>query len=152
MWSSNKFNPIWPCSVLSILNFIYVSPFLWEHKLALRNAALCYFNYIHNGSSFTRYLVGSCYSIFSFMCMFYRLLFVLFPFTFGHCVGPSLTYGFWLLLWYLLAIVLALHWLTDSDYSFGIFKLFEQAAINVIVYVANKNVCIRTLLRFHWLF
>ena len=132
VWSSNKFNPIWLCWVLSILNFIYASPFLWEHKLALRNAALCYFNYIHNGSSFTRYLVGSCYSIFSFICMFCRSFcpFVLF----------------------LLAIVLVLHWLTDSDYSFGIFKLFVPADINLIVYVANKNVCIRTLLRFHWLF
>jgi hypothetical protein len=46
---------------------------------------------------------GSCYSIFSFMCMFCRSLFVLF----------------------LLVIVLSVRRrFTDSDYHFGIFKLF----------------------------
>jgi hypothetical protein len=46
--------------------------------------------------------------------------------SFGHCVVcPSLIYRFWLPLWYLLAIVLCvLLWFTDSDYPFGIFKLF----------------------------
>ena len=43
--------------------------------------------------------------------------------SFGHCVGcSSLTYRFWLPLWYLLAIALAvLLRFTDSDYPFGIF-------------------------------
>jgi hypothetical protein len=43
--------------------------------------------------------------------------------SFGHCVVcPSLIYGFWLPLWYLLVIVLSvLLWITDSDYLFGIF-------------------------------
>jgi hypothetical protein len=43
--------------------------------------------------------------------------------SFGHCiVCPSSIYWFWLLLWYLLAIVLSvLLRYTDSDYSFGIF-------------------------------
>ena len=59
------------------------------------------------------------------------------------CGCPSLIYGFWLPLWYLLAIVwlsffdirilitplfghcvVVLLWYTDSDYPFGIFKLF----------------------------
>ena len=45
---------------------------------------------------------GSCYSIFSFMCMFCRSWFALFLWSF--C---------------------CLHlWFTDSDYPFGIFKLF----------------------------
>ena len=49
---------------------------------------------------------GSCYSIFSFICMFYRSLFVL-------------------LYFFRLAIVLpVLLRYTDSDYPFGIFKLF----------------------------
>ena len=48
---------------------------------------------------------GTCYSIFSFMCMFCRSLFILLSFSFGHCVVcPSSIYGFWL--------------------PFGIFKLF----------------------------
>jgi hypothetical protein len=87
---------------------------------------------------------GSCYSIFSFICMFCRSLFVLLCFffwplcclffsnirilitplvSFGHCaVCSSSIYGFWLPLWYLLAIVLSVHLrYTDSDYPFGIF-------------------------------
>ena len=49
---------------------------------------------------------GSCYSIFSFMCMFYRSLFVL-------------------LLLFLLAIVLSvLLRYTASDYYFSIFRSF----------------------------
>jgi hypothetical protein len=54
--------------------------------------------------------VGSCYSIFRFMCMFCRSLFVFLPF-------------------YLLAIVLSVLFLfTASDYPFGIFKLFFLVA------------------------
>jgi hypothetical protein len=43
--------------------------------------------------------------------------------SFGHCVVCSSSiYGFWLPLWYLLAIVLSvLLRYTDSDYPFGIF-------------------------------
>jgi hypothetical protein len=45
---------------------------------------------------------SSCYSIFSFMCMFCRSLFVLLSFFFfGHCVVCPSFYGFWLPLWYL---------------------------------------------------
>jgi hypothetical protein len=79
----------------------------------------------------------------SSMCMICRSLFVLFVIffwplcclsfdlrilitslvSFGHCVVcPSLIYGFWSPLWYLLAIVLSvLLRFTDSDYLFGIF-------------------------------
>jgi hypothetical protein len=40
----------------------------------------------------------------------------------GHCViSSSSIYGFWLPLWYLLAIVLSVLRYTDSDYPFGIF-------------------------------
>jgi hypothetical protein len=43
--------------------------------------------------------------------------------SFDHCVVCSFSiYGFWLPLWYLLAIVLSvLLWFTDSDYLFDIF-------------------------------
>ena len=45
------------------------------------------------------------------------------PFSFGHCVVCSSSiYGFWLPLWYHLAIVLSvLLRFTASDYPFGIF-------------------------------
>jgi hypothetical protein len=45
---------------------------------------------------------SSCYSIFSFMCMFCRSLFALLYLCFGHCVvWPSSIYAFWLPFWYL---------------------------------------------------
>jgi hypothetical protein len=56
------------------------------------------------GLVYPRFLVGlvSCYSIFSFMCMFCGSLFVFCTFSFGHCgVCSSSIYGFWLPLWYL---------------------------------------------------
>jgi hypothetical protein len=43
--------------------------------------------------------------------------------SFGHCIVCPI-YGFWLPLWYLLAIVLSVLLFTDFDYLFGIFKLF----------------------------
>ena len=55
---------------------------------------------------------------------FFELRFLIIPLvSFGHCVvGPSSSYGFWLSLWYLLAIVLSvLLRVTASDYPFGIF-------------------------------
>ena len=44
--------------------------------------------------------------------------------SFGHCIVCLwLIYGFWILLWYLLAIVLSVFdWFTASEYSFGIIK------------------------------
>ena len=50
-----------------------------------------------------------CYSIFSFICMFCRSLFVL------------LYFWFWPLSWFLLRF-------TDSDFPFGIFKLFYRSS------------------------
>jgi hypothetical protein len=76
---------------------------------------------------------------FGFCVVFYRLLFELFflwplyclsfdlrllitPLvSFGHCIACPSTYGFWLPLWYLVAIVLHVLRLTASDYHFGIF-------------------------------
>jgi hypothetical protein len=53
---------------------------------------------------YTRFLWGSCYSIFSFMCNFFVDRCLSFcTFSFGHCI---------------------LLRFTDSDYPFGIFKLF----------------------------
>ena len=39
----------------------------------------------------------------------------------GHCVVSPSIYGFWLPLWYLVAIVLSVLRFMDSDYPFGIF-------------------------------
>ena len=58
-----------------------------------------------------------CLTFFDLQIMITPLL------SFGHCVVcPTSIYRFWLLLWYLLAIVLSdLLRFTDSDYSFGFF-------------------------------
>jgi hypothetical protein len=51
--------------------------------------------------------------------VFCRSLF--FAFSFGHCVARPSIYGFWLPLWYLLAIVLPVLRFTAFDYRLGIF-------------------------------
>ena len=56
-------------------------------------------------------------------CLSFDLRIMIIPLvSFGHCVVcPSLIYGLWLSLWYLLAIVLSVLWFTDYDYPFSIF-------------------------------
>ena len=62
---------------------------------------------------------GLCYSIFSFICMFCRLLFVLLYFYFGHCVVcPSSICGFCI---------------------FGIFKLFIKPIRNVVNFRVHQE-------------
>jgi hypothetical protein len=54
-------------------------------------------------------------------CMFFYLRLLITPLVYcGHCVVWSSIYGFWLLLWYLVAIVVSVLLFTASDYSFGI--------------------------------
>ena len=43
--------------------------------------------------------LGSCYSIFSFICNV--LYIVVYPFSFAIVLSPSPIYGFWIPLWYL---------------------------------------------------
>jgi hypothetical protein len=70
-------------------------------------------------------------------------------FSFGHCVGcPSTIYGFWLLLWFLVAIILSvLLWFTDSDCPFGFFRLFLylghtlQEVYNIVSYMDITYAC-----------
>jgi hypothetical protein len=52
----------------------------------------------------------------------------------GHCfVCPSLIYGFWLPLWYLVAIVLSvLLWFTDSDYPFDTSRTYPWSVVTQI--------------------
>ena len=65
------------------------------------------------------------FGIFGSLCCqsFYELRLLIIPLvSFGHCVvSPSSSYGFWLSLWYLLAIVLSVLRVTASNYPFGIF-------------------------------
>jgi hypothetical protein len=71
-----------------------------------------------------------CYSIFSFICMLCRSLFVL-------------------LYFFLLAIVLsALLLYTDSDYAFGIFKLFSSVCTSQLETVCTMFILSHHLCRF----
>jgi hypothetical protein len=57
----------------------------------------------------------------SLCCLSFDLRLLITPLvTFDHCVVCHSIYGFWLLLWYLVVIVLSVLRFTASDYSFGI--------------------------------
>ena len=79
------------------------------------------------------------------MCclFFYDLRILITPLvSFGHyVVCSSIIDGFWLPLWYLLAIVLCvLLWNTDSDYTLVIFKLFlfQKYVVHIYVFIDTK--------------
>ena len=66
---------------------------------------------------------------------------------FGHCIVCPLNYGFWLPLWYTLAIVLHVLWITASDYFFDILWAlyclsFElRLLITHLIYFGHYIVC-----------
>ena len=54
-------------------------------------------------------------------CQSFKLRLLITPLIyFGHCIACPLNYGFWLPIWYTLAIVLPVLWITASDYPFDI--------------------------------
>jgi hypothetical protein len=60
--------------------------------------------------------------LWSLCCLSFDLRLLITPLvSFDHCAFCHSIYGFWLLLWYLLVIVLSVIRFTASDYSFGIF-------------------------------
>jgi hypothetical protein len=65
------------------------------------------------------YYVEIVYIFWPLCCLFDMRILITPLVSFGHCVVCSIC-GFWLPLWYLLAIVLSVRY-TDSDYPFGIF-------------------------------
>jgi hypothetical protein len=109
-------------------------------------------------------LTGSDYpfGIFWSLCclFFYDLRIMITPLvSFGHCVVcSSTTYGFWLPIWYLLAIVLSvLLRFTGSDYPFGIFWslcclfFYDLRVLTTpLVYFGHCVVCSSTIYGF-WL-
>ena len=68
------------------------------------------------------------------VCFVDRCLSLNCTFSFDHCVvSSSSIYGFWLPLWYLLAIVLSVHLrYTASDYPFSIVKLFWNNNFSIL--------------------
>ena len=65
---------------------------------------------------------NSFYSIFSWMCMFCRSLFVLLIISFGHCVvSPSSIYAFWLPLWYIQTLLI-----TENNFRYNVTKFNVQ--------------------------
>ena len=57
--------------------------------------------------------------------------------SFGHCVVCPSVYGFWLPLWYLLAIVLSVRQFTASDYFFGIFWLLCCLSVSLRLLITS---------------
>ena len=103
------------------------------------------------------YLIGICWPLY---CLFFDLqLLIISLVSFDHCVVcSSLPYGFWLSLWYLLAIVLSvLLWFTASDYLIGIFWplccLFFFALRLLVISLVSFGHCIvcSSLLYGFWL-
>ena len=58
---------------------------------------------------------------------------------FGNCIACPLNYGFWLSIWYTLAIVLSILWITASDYLFDIFKRFWIQDSEILLYLDFWN-------------
>jgi hypothetical protein len=81
--------------------------------------------------------------LWSLCCLFFDIQIMITPLvSCGHCVVCSLTYRFWLHLWYLVAIVLSVLWHTDSDYTFGILwplcRLFFDIQILITPLVSSN--------------
>jgi hypothetical protein len=64
---------------------------------------------------------------------------------FGHCIICPLNYGFWLPIWYTLAIVLSVLWILASDYPFDVLwplycQSFElRLLITHLIYFGNRR-------------
>jgi hypothetical protein len=64
------------------------------------------------------YLFDICWPLY---CLSFELrLLITHLIYFGHCIACPLNYSFWLPIWYTLAIVLPVLWITASDYPFDI--------------------------------
>ena len=101
-------------------------------------------NHIINWTSITDLYWGSCYSIFSFISMFCRSLFVLWVFFFWHCVVCPSIYVFWLYLRYLQThFIITLIWMTTHqiiNYSIVI-----RILITVITYTVTVGIFLSTI-------
>ena len=101
--------------VLSVLRLFTASDYSFWYILVIVLSVLRLF-------TASDYSFGIFWSLYCPYFVYLRLLITPLVY-FGHCiVRTSSIYGFWLLLWYILVIVLSLFRLfTASDYSFGIF-------------------------------
>jgi hypothetical protein len=76
---------------------------------------------------------GYPYGIFwPLYCLSFNIRFLVTPMvSFGHCIICPSIYGFWLPLWYLLAIVLSVLQFTVSGYPYGIFWPLYYLSFNI---------------------
>jgi hypothetical protein len=75
------------------------------------------------------------------ICMFYRSLFVLWTFSFGHCfVCSSSIYGFWLPLWYLQTLLMISH-LGQRKWSSQTGDLIKEVQLYEILYDKKSKRC-----------
>jgi hypothetical protein len=76
-------------------------------------------------------------------------------FSFAHCIVYPSIYSFWLLLWYLVAIVWSIHWFTASDFSCGIlwplYGLFIDLRLLITPMVSCGHCMVYPLIYGFWL-
>ena len=80
--------------------------------------------------------------LWSLYCLSFNLRLLITPLvSFGHCIVCPSIYGFWLLLWYLVVIVLSVLQFTASDYSFGIFWSLYCLSFNLRLLITPLVSC-----------
>jgi hypothetical protein len=91
------------------------------------------------------YLFDICWPLY---CLSFKLRLLITPLiSVGHCIICPLNYGFWLPLWYLLAIVLSVLWITASDYPFDVcwplycLSFALRLLITPLISVGHCSVC-----------
>ena len=137
--------------VLSVLRLFTASDYSFWYILVIVLSVLRLF-------TASDYSFGIFWSLYCPYFVYLRLLITPLVY-FGHCiVRTSSIYGFWLLLWYILVIVLSVFRLfTASDYSFGIFWslycpyfVYLRLLITPLVYFGHCIVRISSIYGF-WL-
>ena len=128
--SDNPFGILWSLYCLSfylrllitpLVSFPHciVSPSIYGFWLPLWYLVVIVLSVLFTASDYPFGIFWSLYCL-----SFYLRLLITTLVSSGHCIVCPSIYGFWLPLWYLVAIVLSVLLFTASDYPFSIFKLF----------------------------
>ena len=87
-----------------------------------------------------RLLITSLIYLWSLYCLSFELQLLITPLvSFANFIVCPLNYGIWLSIWYTLAIVLSVLWITAFDYLFDIFKRFWIQDNEILLYLDFWN-------------